>query len=571
MTVTSAGDVTARVRLKGSMSCRSLPASSIAFLARRNHHFVIAGKAVTTMASQKYSAASLDQQASLGATRRTGTGMARIYNSALWGFALVGSAALAARAIGLSRSFELWVDEMLYTELAKSVSRGQLPNLFGAPFFLHPPGSFLINGAVIRIFDISGSDMSMVYDLRWVSAVLGAVTVGLVFLVVRRVASTGIAWMCAVLLTFDPFVIRNNSRVFLETPATAFIIGGYAVLVHGLYRKHGKISGWTPIFTGLLFGYSIFTKDIFAIMTIVPVILAGFWRDTLRWRDIGIICGAAVAPYASYLTFVGNDGLFSLWLKAKEAGVERMIGLEQATGFNAPHAPSLLSRTIDQVSQFGTSYVLLMLCPVVAVIGVLSQDRSRRLIGLCVMTMGAFGIYTALFGTFEEQYGYGVMVASVLGLGVAYAELRERRPEREAWLRAACIILTVLTVGLGIRAEATPDDGFLQVRSWVQAHLPANAHVAVTDSTGQWMFMDDPRFGDWPSAVSMREHNANYILTQSLPNSEGYDYAKPTMLEWLEAHAVTAFYFSGPTNGNTVLWYVKPSLLQQAAKAGIGS
>jgi hypothetical protein len=105
----------------------------------------------------------------------------------------------------------------------------------------------------------------------------------------------------------------------------------------------------------------------------------------------------------------------------------------------------------------------------------------------------------------------------------------------------------------------------------VQAHLPANAHAAVTDSTGQWMFMDDPRFGAWPSAVSMREHDASYILTQSLPNSEGYDYAKPAMLEWLEAHAVAVFHFFGPTNGNTVLWYVKPSLLQEAAKAKIGS
>ena len=523
------------------------------------------------MASRGSSTGSVNHQVNLDGARRTAKGRARIRSSALWGFTVVSYVAFAVRSIGLSRSFELWVDEMLYTQLAQSVSHGQWPNLFGAPFFLHPPGSFLINAAVIRIFGISGSDMSMVYDLRWVNAILGAVTVGLAFLAVRQVASTGIAWMCAVLLAFDPFVLRNNSRVFIETPATVFIIAGYIVLADGLRRKQGRLSPWTLIFAGLLFGCSIFTKDIFIIMTIVPVILAGFWRDTLRWRDIGIICGAAIAPYASYLSLVSIDGFFDLWLKAKQAGLERIIGLQQTTGFNAPHAPSLLSRTIDQAGQFGTSYVLLALCPVVAVIAVLSHDRSRRMIGLCAMTMGVYGIYIALFGTFEEQYGYGVMIASVLGLGVAYAELRERRPGREAWLRASCIILAVLTVGLGIRAEATPDDGFLQVRAWVQAYLPANAHVAVTDSTGQWIFMDDPRFGAWPTALLMREHNANYILTQSLPNSEGYDYAKPAMLEWLEAHAVAVFHFYGPTNGNTVLWYVKPSLLQQAAKARIGS
>jgi hypothetical protein len=97
------------------------------------------------------------------------------------------------------------------------------------------------------------------------------------------------------------------------------------------------------------------------------------------------------------------------------------------------------------------------------------------------------------------------------------------------------------------------------------------AHVAVTNGSGQWAFMNDQRFGAWPTAASMLEHKADYILTQSLPTSEGYGFAKPEMLDWLAAHAHAVFTFSGPTNGQTVLWYVKPSLLRRAAKAGTGS
>lgn len=492
-------------------------------------------------------------------------------DSAPLGFTLITLIALFARVFGISRSLELWVDEMVYTQLSVSVSHGQLPNILGVPFFLHPPGAFIIYGAAIKIFGLSGLAMSIVFELRWVSAVLGAFTVGLGFLLARRIAGPGIAWICAILLAFDPFVIRNNGRVFLETPATIFIVGGYLLLSGSLHRAHARPPRMVLIFTGLLFGYGILTKDIFVLMTIAPVILAGLWRATLPWREVGWICCAAVVPYVSYIILVSSDGFFGAWLQAKETGFQRMIGLQQTTGFNAPGAPSLVDRMLVQIGQFGTSYVLLILCPIVGVIAARSRYSSRRLIGLCALAMGLFGLYTALFGTFEEQYGYGVMIMSILGLGIVLAELCESRPERKALLSAATAILMILTIALGVREEVTPDDGFLQARAWVQAHLPGDARVGVTSNTAQWAFMNDPRFGVWPSAADMLRHQADYILTQSLPTSEGYGYARPEMLTWLEAHAVSVFSFSGPTNGNLVLWYVRPSLLERAANAGIGS
>jgi 4-amino-4-deoxy-L-arabinose transferase-like glycosyltransferase len=496
---------------------------------------------------------------------------APINGVAFWCFLLISSVAFIVRSVGLSRSFELWVDEMIYAALSNSVSQGHLPTIADGLFFLHPPGAFIINGLVIKAFGLSGDPMSLVYNLRWVNAVLGALTVGIAFLIVRRVASAGVAWACAILMALDPFVLRNNSRVFLETPATIFILGGYLLLLNNLCSERKRLSAWILILSGLLFGYGIFTKDVFILMTIVPIILAGFWRATLPWRAVGIICSAAAIPYASYLLLLVADRVVGQWVTQKESGIERMIGLQQSTGFNAPNAPSLTSRLVDQISQYGTSYILLLLCPIVAVIAIRSRYPSRRLIGMCVMSMGAFGIYTALFGTFEEQYGYGVMVASILGIGVAYAELRERRPGRMLVIRTFGVILVVLTATLGIRAELTTDNGFQQAKAWIALYLPANVNVSVTNPTGQWAFVDDPHFGEWLTAASMRQHNANYILTQSLPTIEGYGDVKPAMLEWLEKNAIEVFHMYGPTNGNTVLWYVKPSLLQQAANAGIGS
>jgi 4-amino-4-deoxy-L-arabinose transferase-like glycosyltransferase len=486
---------------------------------------------------------------------------------------LLGVGAFAVRAVGLTRSFELWVDEMVYTQLGDSVAQGQLPNLFGHPFFLHPPGAFLIEGLVIKVCAISGDDMTQVFALRWIDAVLGAVTVAIAYLLVRRVSSTGIAVTCAAILALDPFVLRNNSRVFLETPATVFVLAGYLVLVRAMQRTDdGDIPLRALIPAGLLLGCGVLTKDAMAVLAVLPIVLAVLWRRTLRLRQGLVLVGSAAAPYVAYLVLVGVLTLLGTWYQSKLSGVERMIGLKQTTGFNAPNAPSLVSRLIAQIGQFGTSYVLLIACPVAGVIAALSTHRTRRLLGLCAVAMGAFGLYAALFGTFEEQYGYGVMVGGTLAIGAAAADLMERRGRRTGvTLRIMAIVLVVASAALAVRAEVTPDNGVQRLRAWVAANLPANSRVGVTNSTAQWAFGSDPRFGIWPSAPSMQAHHANYIVTQSLPTSEGYGYARPDILDWLKADGKPLFRFSGPTGGDTVLWYVDPQQLAIAARLGIGS
>ena len=88
-------------------------------------------------------------------------------------------------------------------------------------------------------------------------------------------------------------------------------------------------------------------------------------------------------------------------------------------------------------------------------------------------------------------------------------------------------LFTGLVVLLGVRAETTVDDGFEQTRLWVQTNLPADARVSVTNSTGEFAFASDPRFGVWPSAPLMEANGAEYILTQSHPTEQGYGWRSP--------------------------------------------
>src|SRR3712207_1063302 len=120
---------------------------------------------------------------------------------------------------------------MHYADLGAAVSRGEIPALADGPFFLHPPGFFLLEGAVIRLLGLeTGDSMELVYDLRWLAAALSALSVALAFLLVGRVAGPWPAAWVAVVLVFEPFVLRNNSRVFLETPAVVAIPGRLLLL-----------------------------------------------------------------------------------------------------------------------------------------------------------------------------------------------------------------------------------------------------------------------------------------------------------------------------------------------------
>lgn len=490
----------------------------------------------------------------------------------LGAFIVCVAVALGVRAIGLTRAFELWVDEMLYALLGKSVSQGQLlPGLPDGPFFLHPPGFFWLEGALISLLGISGDNPDLVLKLRWLNAILGAVTVGLAFLIVRILGNSPAGWLTAGLLSFEPFVLRNNSHVFLETLAMTAVMGGLLLVVTQINREENIRRSMHLFLSGLLMGYAVLTKDFFALCTVVPLVIAVAWRRTLRLHDSARILLGLLIPYASYMCVVAAAGMLPGWIEAKANGIERIMGLQKSTGFTAEGSPGLITRLIDNAGHFASSYILLGLCSVAAALLCFSPRTERRLIGLVSLSLGMYGIYSAAFGTFEEQYGYGVMVAGVLSIALVGVEIYERRAGLGGTVVPAAVVLLLLTAALGLRLETSTDNGFVEVKRWVGDNLPKHAKVSVTNSTGKWAFEEDNRFGVWPSAPLMLENGANYILTQSLPTAQGYGYMEPRMLPWLEENARPLFDLPGLTNGRTILWFIDADALQRGARLGVGT
>ncbi|HEY2222099.1 hypothetical protein [Actinomycetospora sp.] len=477
--------------------------------------------------------------------------------------------AFAARAIGLARANDLYIDELIYARIGNSVASGQTPTFDGLHFYLHPIGSFLLDAAFIKIFGLGSLPvMDLVYALRWLTAIIGAVTVVLGFRLLRKVVPLPIALGGAAVLAFDPFILRNDSRLMLETPATMWTLAAWLLLLGVLTNPATPwVRRWREVGVGVVFGFALATKDMTAIQILVPLALAVVWRKTLGSAQVGRIVLGSLLPYAVLVSAIAVSGDFGEWADQKLGGVRRMIGLDQMTGFHAANV-SLVDRLIAELSRFGTSYILLGLCLFAGLGTVFAKATARRLMGLIGVSTGVFGVYAAAAGALEEQFGYYTVVVAVVVCATSLAELRDRRPKLRRPLVVLASVFVVATLVLGMSARVTVDDTFPQARAWMETNLPPDARVGLTGPVAQLAFLPREGWGDWPSLTQLRDNNAQYVLTSARPLEQGYGDAAPQMLTWLQQHARPIYTAHGPSNGDTTVWQVDRPALDAAIAAG---
>jgi 4-amino-4-deoxy-L-arabinose transferase-like glycosyltransferase len=484
-----------------------------------------------------------------------------------WAFGL-GALALVMRALGLRTANELFIDEVTYADLADQIARGHLPSAAGEPFFLHPPASFALNGLVIRLFGLGGDVMDLALQLRWVNAVLGAATVVVAYLLVRRLAGALPALAAGLVLVADPFVLRMDGRVMIETPAGLAVLTGWLLVLRALDLDPGPARTRRELAAALVFGIALVHKDMTAVFTVAPLLLAALWRRTLPWAAVGRMLPVVALPYLGYLGLVGAAGLLPDFAAQKTTGVLRMLGVVQETGFNAATGADLPTRLVEMVGHFGTSYLLLALCPLAGLVAALSAAPARRLVGLFALCAGLLGVYCVVAGAAEEQFGYYVVLAAVAATPVAAVELVARRPGLRRPVVALAVLVCLVGAALGAQARTTTDDGLVRARDFLATELPAGSRVGLTSVTGEFALLPHTGWDVWPSLASLRSNGAQYVLTQSHPLSQGYGYAAPELLDWLAGHARPVFTATGPSGGDTVVWQLDRAALDAALDAG---
>jgi 4-amino-4-deoxy-L-arabinose transferase-like glycosyltransferase len=485
----------------------------------------------------------------------------------LWALGL-GALAFVLRAVGLRSANDVFIDEITYASLADQVAHGHLPSTSGDPFFLHPPASFVLNAVVERVFGFTGDAMDLALQLRWTNAVLGAASVVVAYLLVRRLAGAVPAALAGLVLVVDPFALRMDGRVMIETPAGLAVLTGWLLVLRALDREPGPARTRGELLAGLVFGIALVTKDMTGAFTVLPLLLAGLWRRTLPAAVLRRILPAIAVPYVGYLGLITVLGQLPAFADQKLVGVLRMVGVVQETGFNAGPNADLASRLVEMVGRFGTSYALLALCPLAGLVAALSAVPARRLVGLVALCAGLLGVYCVVGGAAEEQFGYYVVLAAVVAAPVALLELVERRPGLRRPLIGLTALFCAAAVALGVQARLTTDDGLAQARAWAAGSPAATGRVGLTSVTAEFALLPHEGWGVWPSLASLDAEGAQYVLTQSHPLSQGYGFADPRLLDWLAANAVPVFTATGPTSGRTVVWQLDPAALDAAVAAG---
>ena len=520
-------------------------------------------------------------------------------------FCIVGVAVLAvvARLVALTTANDLFIDEVTYTNISRSLAHGQGLMLYGQPFDLHPPAAFGLYASVIHLFGLNGSVDQTLLTLRNVSVVLGTVTCVLTFLIAERAAGRWAAVVAGLFMALDPLVIGYDSKVMLEAMAqcavAAFVL--CLAIATGVSTAEREVVGmpvdnvsidqeaavdvdggsatrparwrWLAL-AGLAAAVVLCTKETFGlvvVLTLVGLVATGW---VIERRQALVVLGMALAGFGISVTAVGLTSGFSAWWQATAGGALRLIGTKQTTGFNSPQVHvSFISRILANVPTLGVTYLILG-SGVIASVGLLlrfapweSDGASRRVrdrvgtfIALWTLAAGAYLVYATAFGTIEAQMYYILLLPCVLTLCIWFdGNIARPGPNRLRWQVVALVLVAgslafyaVAWTSIHTRA----DDETRRLISWQTNHVAATAVVSSTDGTTQFLLTRGV-IGQWNTIADLRAHHVDYVILATTLVDQGYGLADASFAAAVEQRGRLVFAADGVSNGSLRVYDVR--------------
>ena len=481
---------------------------------------------------------------------------------------VAGGVTLVIRLALYGRSFDLFGDEVLYVDLGRSVVSGGFPRYEG-PFFLHGPGFFYLEAGWIRVMGIQHSLMSWVYEMRALNAVLAAATAPILVTVTARAASLRAGIAAGLLFAVEPFCIRQNDRVLLETAMMFWVMLGYLVFIGTIEQPRWRYGWPRAVAAGLLFGCAVLTKDEAALLTIPPLLAAAALRWVSRRSLTMLTVGTTVAVYAVYAAVAYANGQFSELWTAKTAGIKRMLGILQTTGFNSSGGGSLSTRILAEASYFGTTYLALALAAPALLIVLVRGNRTSRILGLLYCAAGMTLAFAVVHGTLEEQELYLLIIPTLIIIPVAVtlvpgAGRHSLRSARRPWMTSTTTIIATLTLTLALGVNLNtcvqwlrqPDDGFAHVLGYMAAHIPAGTPVAVTDDdiAAEYGMSGTYDIEIWVTPTDQSQEQARYLLVLWASIDEGYSTFTASQIQHIVGRSRPVSSFWGRTYGQLALY-----------------
>ncbi|MEU0201161.1 MULTISPECIES: phospholipid carrier-dependent glycosyltransferase [unclassified Streptomyces] len=483
------------------------------------------------------------------------------------------------RLVGFGQTPDVFGDEVYYWHIGHSVESGGFPRYKGGLFFLHPPGYFYLEGGWEQLFGSTADVISGVHQMRLLNVVLAMITAAVLVLLITRVTrSVPAAVAVGLVFAFDPFILRLNDRVLIETSMMLWILLGYLVLMPLTESDRQPRARSRAIAGGLLFGLAILTKDVASLITVLPLVAAALftWRSR---RSLPLLAAvSATVPYAIYVSVVAAAGHFDELWAVKTHGIRRLLGQVQETGFNAAGAPPLSQRVAEEMSNFGTTYALLVLGPPAVVLILRRGDRAQRLLGLWYVSAGVALAYALLKGTLEEQALYMLLVPTIVVLAMAGVQLWEGRAERRRLRAGVARTATVLVLAGALAASGItyaqtrprPDDGYAQLRQYMLDHVPTGSRIISTSGSVDLVLEDRYRIGRWRTPEDRARVRAAYVVASWRLIDQGYSPFTQRQARDLTRQGDLLFSFNGRTYGTVAVYRLPLPPTSHTAGAGGG-
>jgi 4-amino-4-deoxy-L-arabinose transferase-like glycosyltransferase len=469
---------------------------------------------------------------------------------------LIGCATFVLRAIHLDRSWDIFVDEISYLQLSQSVAENLEVTLYGDPFYLHPPLFFFLEGAYMNLLSPTGDLIHQIYDLRYLNVVLAGLTAVVLFGLGRRLAGWSAGVLTAAIFALEPFVIKMNSRNYLDTAAMLWVVLGYYVLFSAMNDEKKWLPLRRVLAAGALFGLALLTKDLTAFATLLPLAVCFFMNwgiPRLQCALIGVVTMLVYAPYPIVVYAIGDWRDFSY---QKLRGASRLAGLLHETGFNQEGGPSFLDAIISNLNEFALTYALLATggLSVVALFFFFRGAAQRLLLAWSASTYAVLA-YSVGLGTLEEQLFYYLIISSILATVVTTKLILQTKVGNES-ARRALLAATVLSLVaffswgsyVWVQIHGTPDNGYERVEAYIQENVPEGSKIAALGDTGQFLLSRGPS-NEYASVEELQENNVDYVVFGSYMAEKGYGNASPEFYRWITDHGELVYGFEGRSFG----------------------
>jgi 4-amino-4-deoxy-L-arabinose transferase-like glycosyltransferase len=458
----------------------------------------------------------------------------------------LGLIAAALRLINITTSYNLFIDETTYGAIARDSTLATGPMLHGAPFVLHPPLGLLLLAAPAHL--LGTQDLAtLVGELRPFVALVGALTVAVLFLTLRKAGLRKAAFVAAALVSLDPLVISFDSRVMLEAFGQLFATLTIAAAVGAANAPPRTRWRWTAM-TALAGAATFGTKETFGLVILATLVFVAIAAPRGHRRPPLFAAGGMLVGYGLVNLAMINWAGFAAWWQMRTSGLARLLGTHQPTGFKAGGVhESLWDRILPNGAELGATYAVLVIGGICVLSLLWDVLRRRGAIGelppaalsavrvLAIWAVCACGYlgYAIVFGSLEEQMFYIAAAPCAAALAIRIF-LTGNQLLRQGLL----VGVGALIVAQGIawcQVHTVPDDVYPQMLAQISDVVPPGSAVSVTEETAQFV-LSGYNLGQWATVDELASHHVEYVLLSDRLVDGGYGLADKTFAAAVRGH-----------------------------------